>query len=57
LAVGSGQTLVEEKTMIAVAFIMFAALVLAWLMAPNGEVKADTPKAAVPAMKLGEAGV
>jgi hypothetical protein len=54
-----GRSLVEEKTMIAVAFIMFAVLVLAWLIAPNGDVKVEAPKvpAPTPALKLGEAGV
>jgi hypothetical protein len=41
--------------MIAVAFLMFAALVVAWLVAPNGEVKAEAP-APVPAnLTLSEA--
>ncbi len=43
--------------MIAVSFILFAILVLGWLIAPNGDVKSETPKAATPALKLGEAGV
>jgi hypothetical protein len=43
--------------MIAVAFVMFAVLVVAWLMAPNGEVKAATPAPApAPAtLKMGDA--
>ncbi len=42
--------------MIAVAFIMFGVLVLAWLIAPNGDVKVEAPKVPAPALKLGEAG-
>ena len=41
--------------MIAVAFIMFAALLVAWLMAPNGEVKAAEAKPAPATLKMGDA--
>ena len=42
--------------MIAVAFLMFAILVVAWLIAPTGEVKAQAPKV-VPTtnLQMGEA--
>jgi hypothetical protein len=43
--------------MIAISFIMFAVLVLAWLIAPNGEVTPQLAKTPSPAMKLGEASV
>ncbi|MEA2531836.1 MAG: hypothetical protein QOG89_3480, partial [Thermomicrobiales bacterium] len=39
----------------AVAFLMFAVLVVAWLMAPSGEVKAKAPKALVSKLQIGEA--
>ncbi len=39
--------------MIAVAFIMFALLLVGWLIAPNGEV-VEAPQP-VPSLKLGEA--
>jgi hypothetical protein len=44
--------------MIALSFVMFAVLVVAWLIAPNGDVKAEAVKTvapATPAMKLTEA--
>lgn len=41
--------------MIAVAFIMFAALLVAWLMAPNGEVKEPAVKPAPASLKMGDA--
>jgi hypothetical protein len=44
--------------MIAVAFVMFAVLIVAWLMAPNGEVKAAATPAPAPApatLKMGDA--
>jgi hypothetical protein len=44
--------------MIAVAFVMFAVLIVAWLMAPNGEAKATTALAPAPApanLKMGDA--
>jgi hypothetical protein len=45
--------------MIAVAFVMFAVLIVAWLIAPNGDVKAEAP-APVPtpapaSLKMGDA--
>lgn len=43
--------------MIVVSFIMFAVLVLAWLIAPNGEIAAEVEKVPAPALKLGEASV
>ena len=44
--------------MVAVAFIMFAALLVAWLMAPNGEVKtAEAAKPAPATLKMGDARV
>ncbi|HEY7035341.1 MAG TPA: hypothetical protein VH482_28640 [Thermomicrobiales bacterium] len=42
--------------MIAVAFVMFAALVVAWLVAPNGEVKSEAPVPVPATLKMGEAG-
>jgi len=41
--------------MIAVAFVLFAALVVAWLVAPNGEVKAEAPAPAPATLKMGDA--
>ena len=45
--------------MIAIAFICFAILVVAWLFAPNGEIVAETVPAPAPApspvLKVGEA--
>ena len=45
--------------MIAVAFVCFAILVVAWLFAPNGEIAAETVPAPAPApspaLKVGEA--
>ena len=43
--------------MIVVAFICFAILVLGWLMAPNGEIRADVPAQAPapkPSLPVGE---
>lgn len=44
--------------MILVGFLMFAVLIVAWLMAPNGEVKSvaiESPiPAPAPALKLSE---
>jgi hypothetical protein len=40
--------------MIAVAFILFALLIVGWLVAPNGEKEAKTA-AATPALELGTA--
>ena len=41
--------------MIAVAFVMFAVLIVAWLIAPNGEAKAESPSPAPANLKMGEA--
>jgi hypothetical protein len=42
--------------MIAVAFVMFAVLLVAWLIAPNGEPKTvEAPKAAPANLKMGDA--
>ncbi len=42
--------------MIVVAFVMFAVLIVAWLMAPNGEPKAvEAPKPAPATLKMGDA--
>ena len=45
--------------MIAIAFICFAILVVAWLFAPNGEIVAETVPVPAPApspvLKVGEA--
>jgi hypothetical protein len=42
--------------MIAVAFLMFAMLVVAWLVAPNGKVKSEAPAPVPASLKMGEAG-
>ena len=41
--------------MIAVAFVMFAVLVVAWLVAPNGEVKTEAPAPVPATLKIGRA--
>lgn len=44
--------------MIVVAFVMFAVLVAAWLIAPNGEpTTVQTPKPAPANLKMGDARV
>jgi len=47
----------EERVMVAIAFICFAILVVAWLLAPNGEVVAEAAPAPapVPSLKVGDA--
>ena len=42
--------------MIAIAFFLFAVLIVAWLMAPSGEKTAKPAKAAAPLLVASEAG-
>ena len=42
--------------MIAIAFILFALLIVAWVMAPSGEKVADPAKAAAPLLATSKAG-
>ncbi|HKG27364.1 MAG TPA: hypothetical protein VKB09_17060 [Thermomicrobiales bacterium] len=41
--------------MIVVAFLMFAVLVVAWLIAPNGEPKTEPAKPVTGSLKIGDA--
>ena len=42
--------------MIAVAFVLFAILIVAWVLAPNGEKAAKPAKAAAPLLATSKAG-
>ena len=46
---------IRRFEMLLIAFVAFFVLVLAWLIAPNGEPAAQPAPAPVPSLKVGEA--